>query len=219
MDPAKIIAVLKWPTPKSIKGGLGLTGYYRRFIKSYGKIAALLTRLLKKENESQFVWTEQAQDAFQKLQNVITTAPVLILPDFSIPFQVECDASGYGMGTVLMQNGQPVVFFGKAISERNSMKSTYEKELKALVHAVLHWRTYLLGRKFVVRKNHRSLRQLLQQNITSPSQQYWVSKLLGFDFEIEYKGLRTQQRTPYLEEMENSNVLLYLSLDGWIGID
>lgn len=96
MDPQKIKAVLQWPEPKSIKslrGLLGLTGYYRRFM-NYGKMARPLTDLLKKGN---FLWNEASAKAFSQLKLAMTTAPVFAMLDFSQQFSIECDASGKGI--------------------------------------------------------------------------------------------------------------------------
>ena len=103
VDPDKITSMVGWPEPKSAKalhGFLGLTGYYRKFIKDFGKIAGPLTKMLKKDS---FSWSPPVEDAFQKLKEAMTRAPVLALPDFSRPFIVECDASGSGIGAVLRQ--------------------------------------------------------------------------------------------------------------------
>lgn len=154
MDPSKVSAVLKWPTPTSLKGlhgFMGLTGYYCRFIRNYGKIAAPLTALLKKEGNSKWSWLEDSDAAFRDLKVALTLAPVLRMPDFSLPFDIECDALGRGLGVVLMQHKQPVAYFSKGLSGRLLSKSAYEKELMALVLAMQHWRAYLLGRQFTVR--------------------------------------------------------------------
>ena len=102
-DSKKTTAMLDWPIPKTVKslrGFLGLTGYYRKFIRNCGLIVAPLTALLKKDA---FEWNEKADLAFQNLKEVVSHPPVLALPDFSQPFLVECDASSYGIGVVLMQ--------------------------------------------------------------------------------------------------------------------
>jgi hypothetical protein len=144
-DPGKIAAMVDWPLPKNIKalrGFLGLTGYYRKFIKGYGSIASPLTAMLKKNS---FGWNTAVHEAFQPLKVAVTRAPVLALPDFSQPFVIECDASGMGIGAVLMQNRSPIAFLSKALKGKALHMSTYENELFALVTAVQKWRPYLLG--------------------------------------------------------------------------
>jgi hypothetical protein len=111
MDAQKVQAVPDWPLPRSARvvwAFLGLTGYYRQFIKDYGAIAAPLTKLLHKEG---FHWSTEAKEVFRSLQRVLTSAPMLQLPDFAQGFIVECDASGSGMGVVLHQAAGPVIFF------------------------------------------------------------------------------------------------------------
>ena len=113
--------------------------------------------------------------------------PVLALPDFTKSFVVECDASGVGVGAVLMQNQRPIAYHSQALKGKSLALSTYEKELLALVVAVKKWRPYLLGRPFVIMTDHQSLKYLLEQKIGTPAQQKWVTKLLGYAFLVEYK--------------------------------
>ncbi|MCH82079.1 enzymatic polyprotein, partial [Trifolium medium] len=187
VDPEKVQCILDWPVPKTVKGVrgfLGLTGYYRKFIRNYGKIAKPLTELTKKDN---FRWGIEAEQAFQVMKQIMASPPVLALPNFALEFEVECDAAGKGIGAVLMQQCQPIAFFSKALSEGNLAKSVYEKELMALVLCIQHWRHYLLGKQFTVFTDHKSLKHFLQQRITSPDQQGWLAKLLGYQFEVKYK--------------------------------
>jgi hypothetical protein len=183
----KVQTVLDWPQPintKQLRGFLGLTGYYRRFVKGYAAIAAPLTDLLKKEA---FKWTTEATKAFENLKVAITTAPVLALPQFSIPFTIETDASGTGVGAVLSQLGHPIAFFSKKMVPRMQKRSAYTRELFAITEAIAKFRHYLLGHKFVIRTNQKSLRSLMDQSLQTPEQQAWLHKFIRYDFTIEYK--------------------------------
>ncbi|KAJ4745876.1 polyprotein [Rhynchospora pubera] len=187
-DPCKVEAMTTWPTPhtiKQLKGFLGLTGYYRKFVRNYGMISKPLTDLLKKDA---FKWSEEAQLAFQTLKSAMATAPVLALPDFNKPFIIETDASQNGIGVVLMQGKQPLAFFSKGLSSKNQGLSTYEKELLALVSAVTKWKHYLMGGTFIIRTDHISLKHLLEQRVNTAMQHKSLSKLLGLHYIIiEYK--------------------------------
>jgi len=118
---------------KSLRGFLSLTVYYRKFIRGYGSIASPLTDMLKKNSYS---WSDSARAAFNALKSAVTQAPVLALPNFSKQFTIECNASGLGVGVVLMHGKQPVAYFSKALKGKALHMSTYEKELFALVTAI-----------------------------------------------------------------------------------
>lgn len=107
--------------------------------------------------KGEFLWNEKAEEAWQSLKQTITTTPVLSLPDFQQPFHIERDASGNGVGAVLTQGKRPIAYFSKGLSAGTLKKSIYEKELMVLVLAIQHWRPYLLGQKFVVHTDQRSL--------------------------------------------------------------
>ncbi|CAJ2652361.1 unnamed protein product [Trifolium pratense] len=207
VDPNKVVSVTNWPIPKNVKGVrgfLGLTGYYRKFIRNYGKIAKPLTELTKKDA---FVWSDEAYKAFESLKKSLTTAPVLALPDFSKEFIIECDASGGGIGAILMRSKRPIAYFSKALGVRNLAKSAYEKELMAVVLAIQHWRPYLIGRKFTVSTDQKSLKQLLQQRMVTADQQNWAAKLLGYDFEIVYKPGKLNRGADALSRIDEGGEL------------
>uniref|UniRef100_A0A2N9GM02 Integrase catalytic domain-containing protein n=1 Tax=Fagus sylvatica TaxID=28930 RepID=A0A2N9GM02_FAGSY len=154
--------------------------YYRKFIQGYGKIAGPLTSMLKKDS---FIWSLEAKKAFEQLKQTMTQAPVLALPDFTKPFIVECDASGTGIGGVLMQNQKPIAFISQALQGRNLAMSTYDKEMLALVLAVQKWRPYLMGRKFIVRTDHKSL------NINEEARTWWLTHYLAEKIQGELKAI------------------------------
>ena len=130
-------------------------GYYRKFVKNYGRIAAPLTTLLKKDA---FSWTPEATNAFKYLKEAICQAPVLATPDFTKTFIVECDASGNGIGVVLMPEGRPISFESRPIKGKYLHKAIYEKIMLEILHALKKWQPYLMVRHFKVKTNHDSLK-------------------------------------------------------------
>ncbi|XP_071912354.1 uncharacterized protein [Coffea arabica] len=181
MDSAKIECIRTWPTPSTVKelrGFLGLTGYYMRFIKGYGVICKPLTQLLKKKC---FIWNHNVQIAFEDLKKAMTTSPVLTMPDFELLFVIETDACG---------------------------------ELYVLVLAVTKWKHYLVGHHFVIRTDHQALKYLLEQRLTHLLQQKWPTKLLGLDYEIQYKkgsnnGVADALSRRKIEEVRDSNAITH----------
>jgi hypothetical protein len=115
------------------------------------------------------------------------TTPFLALPDFIKTFFLECDASGKGIGIVLMQEGRPLAFTNKQMSKRNLGKSIYEKKMLFILHVVDLWCPYLLGQRFQIKTDHQSLKYFLEQCISSLEQQKWVNNIFGYDYEIIYK--------------------------------
>lgn len=185
--PNKTAAMLHWPTPTNftdLRAFLGLTGYYRRFVRGYGIIAKPLTNLLR---QKAFQWTMAAQEAFDQLKLAMTTTPVLALPNFSATFTVETDACGEGVGAVLMQAGQPIAFLSKALGEKHRALSIYEKEFLALIMAVEKWKHYLQRQEFIILTDHKSLAYLNEQNLHSEMQRKAMTRLMGMQFKIVYR--------------------------------
>lgn len=179
--------MVDWPIPTSttnLRGFLGLTGFYRKFIKGYASIAAPITALLRKD---QFIWSPEATSAFDHLKTQMTRAPVLSTPDFNIPFVLETDASAVAIRAVLIQQQHPIAYYSKVLCPRLRRASAYVRELHAITFAVRKWRHYLLGTSFTILTDHKSLKDLMSQVIQTPKQQTYLVKLLGYDYEIRYK--------------------------------
>lgn len=159
-------------------------GYYHRFIKDIGAVAAPLTQLLRKDT---FLWSDAAATTFMALKQALSAAPVLQLPDFDQSFTMDCDASGLGFGAVLHQGTGAIAFFSRPFLLCHMKLTAYERELIGLVQAVRHWRPYLWGRRFMVRTDHYALKFLLDQRLSTLPQHNWVSKLFGYDFAVEFQ--------------------------------
>ncbi|GKA65821.1 putative mitochondrial protein [Tanacetum coccineum] len=218
-DPSKIQAMEKWPIPtnvKQLRGFLGLTGYYRRFIKSYASISRPLSLLLKKNG---FKWNEEAHIAFEQLKQAMITAPVLALPDFDKEFIVETDASRIGIGALLLQGGHPIAYLSKTLSKKHQMMSTYEKEFLAVILALERWRGYLLDRHFKIKTDHFSLKYLLDQRISTPTQMKWLPKLMGFDYEIMFKKGVENVSADALSKIQNEAQLFSLYSNSPVSTD
>lgn len=186
VDNRKIEAMQCWPKPKTVmelRGFLGLTGYYNKFVRNYGPIAGPLTDLLKKGN---FVWNPKVEEAFEELKRAMVSTP-----DFSGTFVVETDASDYGIGAILGQKGRPIEFLSKSLGPTKKNWSIYTKEMLAILEAIKTWWPYLLWQKFQIQTNQRSLKYLLERHVVTPEQQKWVSKLVGYEYEIIYRPRKT----------------------------
>lgn len=190
---------------KQLRGFLGLVGYYKRFVKSYGQISRPLTELLKKDS---FQWNPEATAAFKELKEALTTAPVLGLPDFSQPFEVETDASGNGIDAVLMQEGRPIAYLSKSLNPTQRTKSVYDHELLAILLAVKKWSQYIVGRTFIIRTDHCSLKFLLEQKLSTLLQHKWLAKLAGYNFVIQYKKGNENQAADALSRLTSQEVAL-----------
>jgi hypothetical protein len=213
LDAQKVCTVLEWPVQRSVqavRAFLGLAGYYRRFVRDYDDIVIPLTCPLRKDR---FRWDQEAESTFRALQQALTTTPVLQLPDFAKEFVVECDALGSGFDAVLHQGTGPIAFFNHLITAHHAKLDAYKRELIGLVQAVRHWRSYLWGCTFLIKSNNYSLKFLLDQRLSTIPQHQWVSKLLDFDFRIEYKSGASNFVVDALShhDTEESATLLMLS--------
>ncbi|GJW07934.1 RNA-directed DNA polymerase, partial [Tanacetum coccineum] len=188
MDEAKVHAIMSWPPPKmlhDVRSFHGLTSFYQRVIHNFSTIVAPITECLK---GSSFVWTDEAQQAFDDLKIHVTSAPVLALPNFHEVFQVECDASGLGISGVLSQEKRPIAFFSEKLNETRRKYSTYDKEFYAIIRSLEYWRHYLLPTEFILFSNHDALWYIQGQAKLKPCHAKWVELLPEFYFVIRHKA-------------------------------
>lgn len=165
------------------------------------------------------MWNEAATSSFQALKKAVTQLPVLILPDFQKQFTVETDASGTGIGVVLSQEKRPIAFLSQGFSSQGRIKSVYERELLAIVMVVTKWKHYLAGKEFVIKRDQRSLKHLLDQNAVSTIQQRWASKLIGLKYKIEYKPGVDNKVADALSRKPQTEVFSQLTLQATHTID
>ncbi|GBG65326.1 hypothetical protein CBR_g50362 [Chara braunii] len=190
-DDAKVARICDWPRPQSVtemRSFLGMTGYYRTFVKNYSIVAAPLIDLTRLDTP--WEWAHECEAAFRHLKHALTHYEVLKLPDPDKPFIVTTDASQYGIGVVLAQQEgpklRPVEYMSKKMSSHKLAKSTYEKELYAVYKALTHWRHYLLGRFFILRTDHQTLRWMRTQPVLSDALKRWIEVIEQYDFDPQY---------------------------------
>ncbi|BBH06778.1 transposable element gene [Prunus dulcis] len=192
VDRAKIETIEKLPPPSTVKGirsFLGHAGFYRRFIKDFSKITKPLCKLLLKDSE--FNFDSDCLEAFNLLKTKLTTAPVIMAPDWELPFEIMCDASDYAIGAVLGQRKNKLLhvihYASRTLNDAQLNYATTEKELLAVVFALDKFRSYLLGAKVIVYTDHAALKFLLAKKEAKPRLIRWVLLLQEFDIEIRDK--------------------------------
>ena len=219
-DPGKVTAVKNYPTPcslKELRSFLGLSGYYRRFIKNYAKIANPLYGLTKKDTI--FNWSTECQQSFDALKTSLTEAPVLAYPNMNAPFRLYTDASDFAVGGVLCQEQdgieRVISYAGRSLDKAQRNYGITEKECLALIFSIKHFDCYLRSTKFTAVVDHIALKWL--KDIKQPTGRLWRWTILlqAYDFEIEYKPGRLHanadaiSRRTYPEPTDEDNNFLY----------
>ncbi|KAA8493487.1 Transposon Ty3-I Gag-Pol polyprotein [Porphyridium purpureum] len=191
MDPRKVEALRDWPVPKTVtelRSFLGMTNWFRRFVKGYSTVVAPLTSLLQnaKSKKQLIELGDEGKSAFKKIVGMLTEAPVLALPDPEKPFEVYTDRSEVAVGGWLAQEGRPVAFTSRKLLDRETRYSSYEGELMAVIHCLREFRPYLYGAKFVLHTDHEALKHLMTQKELNGRQARWLDFLAEFDIIIDY---------------------------------
>ena len=191
-DPSKIRAVKEWKTPtclKEVRSFLGLCSYYRSFVKDFAHHAAPLHNLLRKD--VRFVWNPECQIAFDYLKDQLIHSPILQYPDVHREFILDVDASKFAIGAVLSQKFEdgekPVAYASRTLTKAERNYTVTRRELLSVVEFTNYFRQYLLGKPFLVRTDHGSLRWLT--NFKDPEGQLarWIERLSEFNFRLEYR--------------------------------
>ncbi|WVZ58663.1 hypothetical protein U9M48_008906 [Paspalum notatum var. saurae] len=192
-------------TVTEIQSFLGLAGYYRCFIKDFSKIAKPMTSLTKKN--AKFVWGPKCEDGFRELKKLLTTAPVLAQSDVTKPFDVYCDASGQGLGCVLMQEGRVIAYASRQLRKHEANYPTHDLELATVVHALKIWRHYLLGNTCHIYTDHKSLKYIFTQPELNMRQRRWLELIKDYDLEIHYHPGKANVVADALSRRAHCNVI------------
>ena len=182
MDPVKVAGIMDWPQPKKVKevqAFLGFCNFYRRFVQNFSHTAQPLFEL--KTKEHQWNWTQECKEAFQRLKNTFTTAPMLAMPDTTRPMRLECDASDFATGAVLTlleedKKIHPAAYLSKPLTEAEQNYDIYNKELLAIIKALDAWRHYPEGSDHTIEifKDHKNLEYFKKAQKLSRRQARWA---------------------------------------------
>ena len=137
----------------------------------------------------------------------MSTPPLLALPNFTLPFVLEADASGHGIGAVLMQQGKPIAFFSKTLGTKAAALSTYDKEIIAILEAFKKWKHYLASSSVVIRTDRQSLKYIHEQRLVDGIQHKFLIKLLGFNYVVEYKKGKENKVVDALSRASHAELL------------
>jgi hypothetical protein len=161
-----------------------LAGYYQSFIEGFLKISKPMTELLKKDKK--FEWTPTCEASFQELKKRLMTTLILVMPDMEKPFSIYSDASGQGLGCVLMQDGHVVAYASQQLRKHEAHYPTHDFELATVVHALKIWRHYLMGKRCQLYTDHKSLKYIFTQSNLNLSQSRWLELIKDYDLGINY---------------------------------
>ncbi|XP_027157534.1 uncharacterized protein LOC113759168, partial [Coffea eugenioides] len=209
VDKAKVEIIKCLPYPASVRevrSFLGHAGFYRRFIKDFSKISHPLCKLLQKDVV--FHFDDNCKSAFDTLKGSLTSAPVVRPPNWSLPFEIMCDASNFAVGAVLGQKegraSYVIYYTSRTLDGAQCNYSTTEKELLAIVFALEKFRSYLLGTKVIIYSDHAALKYLLNKKEAKPRLIRWILLLQEFNLEIKDKRGAENMVADHLSRLINS---------------
>nr|KAI8764985.1 hypothetical protein BgiMline_002655 [Biomphalaria glabrata] len=195
-DEEKVAQLLEAPRPitkTGVRSFLGMCGYYQKFIPHFNSIAAPLSDLTKKDRPDKVTWNEECELAFQRLKECLTSSPVLKLPDLSRTFVLRTDASGSGLGAVLMQTAEgsgdtlfPVAYASRKLNQAESNYATIELECLALVWAIEKFQAFLYGKHFTLQTDHKPLSYLSSSKHLNARLMRWSLLLQPYSFQVEH---------------------------------
>ena len=225
MSPKKLQGIADWPVPKTptdVRRFLGFTGYYHYFVPNYSSIARPLLDLTKKTTP--WHWGERQFKAFEELKTQMCSSPVLAQPNFDKWFILQVDASAYGVGTILSQEGDlttltpslkqrskptlhPVAYYSATFTATERNYDIYEQELLAIMKALAHWRPYLGWTKtpFVIKTDHANLQYWKSPRNLNRRTARWHADLQEYDFQLEYIPGKTNTVADALSRPANAN--------------
>jgi hypothetical protein len=209
VDPNKVQEVMNWKPPTTfrlIRSFLGLAGYYRRFILDFSRITKPMTELLKKGENIE--WGQKCEDAFHTLRQHLATAPVLAQPDNNKLFDVYCDASGTGLGCVLMQENQVIAYTSRALRPQEQNYPTHDLELAVVVHALKMWRHYLMGTHYNIYTDHKSLKYIFTHADLNLRQRRWLELIKDYELEVHYHPGKANVVADALSQKSQCNCMM-----------
>ena len=227
--PGKIEAIENWPQPrclKDVRAFVGLASYYRRFVRSFANIAEPLTRMTKKN--TRFEWTDEADEAFQKLKTALMEVPILAFPHPNVPCILDTDASDVAIRAVLSQVigvERPIAFYSRVMNPSQRNYCPTRRELLAVIAALQQFRHYLLGNQVILRTDHHSLKWLNTFKRPEGILARWIETLAEFSYTIEHRPGRLHSnadgisrpfckqcwnkvpKTPWVDELDRADEL------------
>ena len=217
MDPAHISTISDWPVPRSVTDiqiFLGFANFYRRFIDGYSRVVLPITSLLRTKGSPPFEWTSAAQDAFERLKVLFTSAPILRHFDPGLPVTLHSDSSGFAISGIISQPHDgllhPVAYWSRKCTPAECNYDIHDREMLAIVECMKHWRHYLEGSKYPihVRSDHKNLERFMTTKLLNRRQARWAEILSGYDFVLDHiTGTKNpadgpSRRPDYAEDVE-----------------